>query len=257
MTHSGQSSSPLRVALIGDVHGNLPALQAVLRDIERRGVDEIWNIGDWVGYGANPSEVVQHLRALPSATHIVGNYDRKVLRFPRKRKRWKKRKQRVKFLAFQAAYRGLTENDRDYLSSLPYQRSLERGPWSIQMVHGSPAAIDDPIGPTMATSRLVALTRLAPVSLVVCGHTHRAWHTRVKGTLFVNSGSVGRVEDGDPRTRWTLLILHHDLKSQIDHFRIPYDVDRAIRGVKDEGLPAVFGDMLREGLPLSAFSTLS
>ena len=250
---SGEPLIPLRVALIGDVHGNLPALQAVLEDVKRRGVNEIWNVGDWVGYGAFPSAVIRVLRALPNASHIVGNYDRKVLRFPKKRKKWKKRKQKEKFLAFQAAYRGLSEEDEAYLATLPHQRSLERGPWAILMVHGSPAAIDEPLGPTMPHRRLVTLARLAPVNLVVCGHTHRAWHAHVEGTHFVNSGSVGRVEDGDPRTRWTLLELGDDLNCQVHHFRIPYDVERAVQGVLDEDLPVVFGDMLREGLPLSAF----
>ena len=77
----------MRIALLGDVHANLPALDAVLADAKKRGVDQIWNIGDFVGYGAYPDEVVKRLRN-EGAISIIGNYDLKVLKFPKKNKKF-------------------------------------------------------------------------------------------------------------------------------------------------------------------------
>ena len=76
----------MKVALIGDVHANLPALEAVLADAHQHGVEAIWNVGDLVGYGAFPDEVVQILRQ-EEVLSIVGNYDIKVLKVKKKKKK--------------------------------------------------------------------------------------------------------------------------------------------------------------------------
>ena len=77
----------MKVAMLGDVHANLPALKAVLADIDARGVDAVWNVGDFVGYGAHPDEVVALLASRANVS-IMGNYDRKVLSFPDKKDKW-------------------------------------------------------------------------------------------------------------------------------------------------------------------------
>ena len=76
----------MKIALIGDVHANLPALEAVLDHARKQGVEAIWNIGDWVGYNAFPNGVVELLRQ-EHALSIVGNYDLKVLRFKKKQEK--------------------------------------------------------------------------------------------------------------------------------------------------------------------------
>ena len=89
----------MKVALIGDVHANLPALEAVLAHINENepDVERIWNVGDFVGYGAFPNEVIERLRN-ENALSIVGNYDLKVLAFKQKKDKWRKKKQRRKRL---------------------------------------------------------------------------------------------------------------------------------------------------------------
>ena len=108
----------MRVALIGDVHANLPALEAVLEHAESQAVEAIWNVGDFVGYNAFPEEVVQRLRA-EGAISVVGNYDLKVLKFPAKDTKWRTKKRPEKYLAFKWAYENLSEQSRAHLAALP------------------------------------------------------------------------------------------------------------------------------------------
>ena len=89
----------MKIALLADVHANLPALEAVLTHAEDQGVDAIWNTGDFIGYGAFPDSVVQRLWH-ENALSIVGNYDLKVLKFKNKRHKWRKSKHPLKFYAF-------------------------------------------------------------------------------------------------------------------------------------------------------------
>ena len=89
----------MKVALLGDIHANLPALEAVLNHAYGQGIDAIWNTGDWVGYNAFPNQVVTQLRE-SGAISIVGNYDLKVLRFKKKKKKWRHSKNPRKYLAF-------------------------------------------------------------------------------------------------------------------------------------------------------------
>ena len=92
----------MKIALIGDIHANLPALEAVLEDAHKRKVEAIWNIGDMLGYNAFPDQVVKRLRK-ERVVSIVGNYDLKVLKFKKKAKKWRKKKHPDKYRAFKWA----------------------------------------------------------------------------------------------------------------------------------------------------------
>ena len=105
----------MKVALIGDVHANLPALEAVLEHAGRQGArDDVWNVGDFVGYGPFPDEVVKALRAEKTRS-IIGNYDQKVLQVSRRKQEWPKGKPPEKWLAFKWAWENLSRDSRDFL----------------------------------------------------------------------------------------------------------------------------------------------
>ena len=79
-------ASELKIGLLGDVHANLPALETVIAHANSLEVDAFWNIGDFVGYGAFPNQVVERMRK-KKFVNIAGNYDLKVLKFPKKNKK--------------------------------------------------------------------------------------------------------------------------------------------------------------------------
>ena len=238
----------MRIALIGDVHANLPALETVLERVCHVGVDAIWNTGDWVGYHAYPEQVVRRLRT-ENAISVVGNYDQKVLKFPRKRERWKANMRREKFLAFQWAFNNLSEESRSYLGQLPTEVRKEVEGTRLLMTHGSPAAINEPIDLDTPDLRLRVLGQEATADLIMLGHTHTPMDRQVGGVRFVNPGSVGRADDGDPRAAYAILEIS---KAGLDvrHFRVPYDVERALRALRDHGLPRPFEQMALQGRSL-------
>jgi putative phosphoesterase len=241
----------VNIALIGDVHANLPALEAVLDHARHREVEAIWNVGDFVGYGAFPNQVVERLRR-EQAVSIAGNYDLKVLAFKKKRKKWRKKKQLQKFLAFQWTYHTLTKKNRRYLRSLPGERELQVEGHRVLLTHGSPASEDEHLTPHTPEKRLHELASMVEADLVICGHSHQPFVGQVDGVRFVNTGSVGRPDDGDPRACYAILQIGHssgrDL--QVHHYRVAYDVERALTAIREQGLPEAFAQMAMQGYPL-------
>jgi putative phosphoesterase len=243
------------IAAIGDVHANLPALEAVLEDAHQHGAEAIWNIGDFVGYGAFPEEVVDRLREI-GAISIQGNYDRKALKVKKKRDAWKKKKVPEKWLAFQWAYEHLSKQSRKYLRSLPDEKALTVEGHSILLVHGSPASQDEHLTLDTPIERLRELAGMSDAEIIVCGHSHQPFTRSVDRTWFINTGSVGRPDDGDPRAayaRLDLTLVH----LEINHYRVEYDVQRAVRAIRENGLPEDFARMILEGRPLDAVKTSS
>jgi putative phosphoesterase len=241
----------ISIALLGDVHANLPALEAVISHASSLGVKEFWNIGDFVGYGAFPDQVVERMRT-KSFVNIVGNYDLKVLRFPKKRDKWQDSKHPLKWLAFNWAYNNLSKRSRRYLGSLPQERDLALSGRRFLMVHGSPASNEEQLGPDTPEERLRELNRLVEdeqgveFDAIIFGHSHQAFTRQVGRTTFINTGSVGRPDDGNPRAAYAILKLGED-SIQISHYRLNYEIDDAVAEIRKKGLPEAFAEMLIQG----------
>ena len=242
----------MTVALIGDVHGNLPALEAVLADAGRRGVEAIWHVGDFVGYGAFPEEVVASLREV-EAVSIVGNYDRKVLKFPGKKKRWQARKAPEKLAAFRWAHEHLSPDSLAHLAELPRERRMTVNGVRVLLTHGSPACDSEPLTEATDEARLTELAALADADLVVCGHSHRPMAREVGGVLFVNTGSVGRPAGGDPRACYAVLTIDADAPPAVEHVRLAYDVARAAEAIRRSGQAEAFARMIELGVGYDEF----
>ncbi len=232
----------MRIALIGDIHANLPALEAVLADARAAGCAATWNIGDFVGYGPYPDEVVKRVMQenIPS---VIGNYDRKTLRYLVK---GVKTRNPLKRQAFEWALRRLSSESRAYLETLPRQQRLQVEDWSVLLCHASPESIKEHLGPDTPDERLRELAALAETQIVVFGHSHIPFARQVDETWFINTGSVGRPDDGDPRACYALLELAPG-RLTVEHRRIQYDVERSVRAIYDAGLPDAFAEMLRVG----------
>jgi putative phosphoesterase len=238
----------MKIALIADIHANLPALDAVLDHANQEDVDAIWNMGDSVGYGPFPDEVIQRLQQ-QNIISILGNYDRKVLQFPKKATKWRANKKQEKYFAFEWAYEQLTPISRKYLRSLPQEIRLDVLGWKILLTHGSPASQDEHLLPTTPEPHLAELAKIAHVDMIICGHSHRSFTRKVEQTWFINPGSVGRPDDGDPRASYAVMILDAEQNAVIHH-RIAYDIQASVRAIEKYGLPADFGRMLIEGVSL-------
>ncbi len=246
----------LKIALLGDVHANLPALEAVLAHATNLGIEEFWNIGDFIGYGAFPEQVVRRMRK-KNFVNIIGNYDSKVLNIPKRKKKWRQNKHPLKWLAFSWAYDNLSKKSCKFLRSLPEERGLLVGGRRFLLVHGSPSSNEELLDPDTPEERLRELNQLAveahgtEFDAIICGHSHRAFTRQVDRTLFINTGSVGRPDDGNPRTAYATLEVQKD-GLQVTHYRLNYDVDEAVAAIRKEGLPEAFAEMLILGRDLES-----
>lgn len=234
-------SAPLEivtVALIGDVHANLPALEAVLADARERGARLIWNVGDYVGYGPFPDETVRRLRNV-EAVGILGNFDRDVL--ANKSKKVPEKHETVRWSNDQ-----LSKKSRAYLKSLPRQRRLTMAGKRILLVHGSPDSIKEYLRPETPESRLREVAASADADVIISGHAHEPFVHDVAGVLFINTGSVGRPDDGDPRATYAILRVTPETL-QVEHHRVEYDVQATIDALRAHELPDEFSKMFQQG----------
>ena len=144
----------MKVALIGDIHANLPALEAVLAHAQEQEAKAVWHVGDFVGYGPFPNEVVQLLRKREDVLSILGNYDRKMLQFKQKQDKWRKSKSPEKYLAFKWAYQNLSKKNRKYLRFLSQELRLKVKGHRILLTHGSPESDSELLTPDTSDNRL-------------------------------------------------------------------------------------------------------
>jgi putative phosphoesterase len=236
--------------LIGDIHANLPALEAVLAHIENQRVDSIWNVGDWVGYGAFPDDVVKRLWN-NRVVSIRGNYDSKVLKFPKKKKKWRKKKIPQKWLAFKWAYEHLSPEARGYLAELPKEIRLEVAGKRVLITHGSPDSAEEHVTPETSPVRLRELAEMSDADVIIFGHSHVPFARQAEGVWFINPGSVGRQDDGDPRASYAVLDFAPS-GPEVTHHRVAYDLQRTVAAIRENELPEAFAQMMVRGRDLDA-----
>ncbi len=248
----------MRIALFSDIHANLPALQAVLHSIDAHRPDQVFCLGDLVGYAPWPNEVVAEIRRRNIAT-IAGNYDEGVglnsddCGCAYQTDDDKARGDRS------IAYTNevITDDHRRWLNALPRHIRLELGPGantSILLVHGSPRRINEYLFEDRREKSFLRLFEAADADLMAFGHTHKPFHrvfeTDHRVHHAINTGSVGKPKDGDPRACWVLLDVEpgeNRPEVSVEFIRVAYDVEAAARAVEQSPLPDAFADMLRTG----------
>ena len=237
------ANADAKIAVLADAHGNLHALEAVIQDAERRGIDAFLNAGDFLGYGAFPNEVVELLRA-KEALSILGNYDIEVMKKGNESKGEKK-------LALCFAKKELSRSCETYLRSLPRCIRLDMAGKKLLMVHGSPDSIDEHIYPDTPEERLKELAGTADADVVIMGHSHLQFVREVEGVTFINPGSVGRPDDGNPQTAYAVVSSN---PFSVELVRLDYDVEAAAEALRKKRLPESFAQMLLRGVSLDAIA---
>lgn len=232
----------MRVAALYDIHGNLPALQAALADIEHAEVDALVVGGDAVS-GPLPLQTVEALMALgPGARFVRGNADREVVEaFDAGRTRIEDEQDPARRASAFAAV-ALSRSHRDFLAGFEDTVALElNGLGATLFCHGSPRSDSEILTPLTPPQRLrEALAGVGP-RVVVCGHTHRQFDRAVGGHRLVNAGSVGVPYEGRAGAYWALLGPEVELR------RTDYDLERALAAMRAGGFPDL-EEMVKESL---------
>lgn len=248
MTDSDKHShSYQRIALISDIHGNLPALEAVYRHAVQFGASIFLNAGDTVGYGPFPNECLNFLRS-HHIISVIGDYDLKVLRYPEKADKYKKHKNALRVLSFQWAYDQLSEKNLQYLQQLPLFREMVFAEKTFYLTHGAPLNIKTHLGSLTSGQEWRDNQRKAGTDFIITGNSHHFWKEKVANSNFINPGSVGRQDDGDPRASYVILSIGRFI--QINRFRVAYELPPLINKLQAYNLPTQFVYMFKNGVNL-------
>jgi len=220
----------MRLGVISDIHGNLPALEAVEKAMPP--VDGVVCAGDVVGYNPWPSECLDRIRKLDAPT-VQGNHDRAVAvdggaRF-----------NAMARAGVDYARTELTDDQRAWLDELPTERFVDDG--RVHIVHGHPDNPDRYTYPASFSPSMLA----DGVELLIVGHTHIQSVRRFDEGVVLNPGSVGQPRDGDPQASFAVVDLADEVS--VEQHRVGYDIDRVIEAVDEAGLPKRIGTRLRSG----------
>lgn len=255
----------MKLAIISDIHANLPALEATLADVEAQAPDLVYCLGDLVGYAPWPNEVVAEIRRRRITT-IAGNYDEGVGLASsdcgcayRSEEELALGQQSIAF-----TNRVVTEETRSWLRALPRHVMIDVGcdarPFRLLLVHGSPRKINEYLFEDRPERSFLRLLSYAGADAMVFGHTHQPYWKRLHAQdeevthvrHAINAGSVGKPKDGDPRACWLLLEIAErpdpaDRDALRAHLRrVTYDIERAAQAVEESPLPSEYAQALRE-----------
>lgn len=240
------------IAILSDLHGNLEATAAVLADIDAHRTEEVLCLGDLVGYGANPNEVIDliRLRQIPT---IMGNYDDGV-GFDRDDCGCAYRDAQERERGQQSLMwtRSVVSPDRkEYLQTFPAELRRAVHGVRIRLVHGSPRRMNEYLFADRDPKSLARIATGADCDVLVFGHTHVPWTRQIEGVQLINTGSVGKPKDGNPEAGWVLLTVDPDGTVTSTLHRVPYDVAITASAIRSaDGLPDHFAhDIETGGLP--------
>lgn len=252
----------MKIALFSDIHANLPALMAVLEDMEARSIDQIYCLGDLVSYAPFPNEVIAEIRKrhIPC---IAGNHDERIGFDSELDDYDLKLKEAKKDSAISRAFTNkmLLPKHRSYLRQLPRHLKLDfqfgEEQFSILLVHGSSKRIDEYIFEDIPEAELLDLLDFGQADIMAFGHTHKPFHRLLKdqnnrNRHAINIGSVGKPKDGDSRACYVLLDIdtHSSMNDpesiKATFIRVPYPVEAVAKAIEESPLPDIYADMLRK-----------
>jgi putative phosphoesterase len=222
------------MAAFGDIHGNLPALQAVLDAIDAEGIQTVVNTGDTVVGYPWPDEVIASLRErdIPSAQ---SESDRTVFRFARKTETLRKQLAPDAFRAHAWAHEHLHSTNIEYLRSLPKCLLLTVDTVEITVCHGTPGNVRGTLDEDADVARFQREREVANTPLVICGRTHQAFSRMIEDTLFVNPGSV--CPSPDARSEASYAVISTETAPWSAEIRwVAYDHAEAERCLRESGI---------------------
>ncbi|WP_160724117.1 metallophosphoesterase family protein [Bacillus sp. USDA818B3_A] len=225
-----------RIAVISDIHGNIPALQAVLKDIQSRKIERIFCLGDLVGKGPDSSEAIDMIRTTCEVT-VKGNWDDFITK-------------PTEFEALKWHQNQLTPPHTHFLEQLPFSVEFMMSGKLIRLFHASPRSLYDRIQPWDPIDRRLSMFENTTYTEnilggkepdVVCyGDIHNAYVEVIKGKTLCNVGSVGNPLDL-PQASYAILEGEYGSKEagtfSIQLIRVPYDIELAVQLAKEKGMP--------------------
>lgn len=244
----------MRIAVIADIHSNIYALDAVLDNINVRNVDMVVCVGDLVGYGTRPNEVIKKIRDNRIIT-IMGNYDDAIGNYrlicgcdysdPKDAEKAS--------LSMSFTTQETTDNNKSYLRNLPKEVIMSFNEKTIKFVHGSTRMINE----YLKENSLEADEIMSEISedILICGHTHVPYFKYYGDKLLVNAGSVGKPKTNKPNANYVIIDVKNESdldggesKVEVEIIEVCYEFEKmALEIEKNKILPNECARLIREG----------
>lgn len=235
----------MRFAVIGDIHGNIYALEAVYEDIKNKNIDFVISTGDLVGYMMYPNEVIEFLKKNKIAS-IQGNHDKFIAKG--------NKIQDISVFSQDEVQKNASEiytnyvlkdENREFLRNLPEEIRIRKNNFNVLIVHGSPRKIDEYLYEN--GENLLEITKDFSENVIISGHTHIPYVKKVEDKYFINAGSVGKPKHGNPKSTYVIADLDEEIKVTIEE--VSYNYEKMVSDIeKNEYISQKLISMIREGL---------
>lgn len=232
----------MKLGVISDIHGNIHALRAVWAALAERGVVDVVCLGDLVGYGASPAEVIGWVREHGVPT-VLGASDARVA-FELSEQL--EPRQGVADQTLEWTKTVLSSDDRGFLRRLKIVERLSTPRGRLKLFHGSPDDPDTRLDLRSSAAELENLMAAIRCEVVLCGGTHVPYVRRLPSGVLVNPGSVGLSLNGEPGADCAYMELEES-GVHVELLKVPYDTHAAAFDIMTWDLPAVIAQVIKTG----------
>lgn len=238
----------IQIAVISDIHANIIALEAVLKDIEERNISQVYCLGDLVDFAPWGNEVIDLMqqRGIPC---LLGNHDERIAFnqpvIPLAHHDAEETANRD--VAINYSKRTITPEHKNWLKERPYQLELSFKTGAkirrILLVHASPSSNDEYIYASHDQQALFGGLRNKDIDVLCMGHTHLSYIQQYKDVWFVNCGSVGRSKEKDRKAAYSILTISEaEVKAEI--VKVAYSLDEVTAAIHKSEIPDFYADFL-------------
>lgn len=240
----------IQIAVFSDVHGNLPALEVVLKDIEQRGISQKFCLGDLVDFAPWGNEVIEKIRSL-NIPCLMGNHDERIAFdipvIPLSKH--SEEETNARFIAIDHSKKHITEFNKRFLSELPFHLKLNyktgKKHWNIQLVHSSLESNDTYLYESENDEIFTSMLESADADLIVMGHTHLSFQKQFENNSWaVNCGSVGRSKEENRLASYLVVTLDEE-KITPEIVQLSYPLEETLRGIEESGIPDYYSAFLK------------
>lgn len=236
----------MKIAVFGDIHGNIGALQAAYEAVRAKGAEKIYHLGDMGGYSPFVNEVVDFLIE-HGIEGVQGNYDKTVANNAEHCgcRAEDPVQEEMANRSFAWTKRHASPKTKDYLKGLPFSLSLIAEGKKVLLFHATPSKNNLYWYEDRPDKFFHEMAEKTDAEVMIYGHTHKPYRKDIAGKIFINAGSVGKPKDGDPRACVALIDFLPNVVSA-EFLRVPYDVEKAAQAIVASGLPPYFAERLKE-----------
>jgi putative phosphoesterase len=236
----------MKLAIFGDIHGNIEALKAAYSEALRVKSDRIYHLGDVGGYAPFVNEVVEFL-VKHDIEGVQGNYDEAVAN-DREHCGCKYEdplQAEMSQLSFEWTKKHASMKSREYMKSLPSGISLTCSRRKVKLFHATPNKNNLYWYEERPEKFFKEMAEKTDADVLIYGHTHKPYRKDLDGKVFINAGSVGKPKDGDPRACLALVDVTAG-SVFADFIRVAYDVEKTAAAIIASGLPPYFAEKLKK-----------